>query len=55
MYSKKGKQIHMAKQPTQMERKTEVERCSTTRVLKKRHGVRLITAAFFDKLGMIAS
>jgi hypothetical protein len=54
MFSEKGKQIHMAMQPTPMHRRMTLERRMTTVVLEERRTVGLITAAFFDKLSMIA-
>jgi hypothetical protein len=35
MFSEKGKQIHRAKQPTQIRRRTNLERSTTTRVLEE--------------------
>jgi len=55
MFSEKGKQIHMAMQPAALHRRMTLERRMTTVVLEERRTVGLITAAFFDKLSMIAT
>jgi hypothetical protein len=46
MFSEKGKQIHVAKQPTQMRCRTNAERSTTTRMLEEE------TKSSFDYRGV---